>query len=171
MAVQKLKLEEQQKLRPTIKCEEEEQENVYQFKYLRSMFSADAEQEHDLKRRIAMAMSRCSRLSSIFDSKYISLHLKLRLYQVAVCSILTYGCETWDLCPKTIRRLNGVNSSMLARITNKSIQQESRATTTSLNLACAKYNDYALGMVGAYSQGGPTKPNVLCIQITICNDG
>ena len=134
MAVQKLKLEEQQKLRPTIKCEEEEQENVYQFKYLRSMFSADAEQEHDLKRRITLSMSRCGRLNNIFDSKYISLHLKVRLYQAVVCSLLTYGCETWDLCAKTIRRLNGANSSMLARITGKSIQQEARATTTSLNL-------------------------------------
>ena len=153
-AVQKLKLEEQQKTRPTVKCENKELENVFQFKYLGSIFSANAEQEYDLKRRIAMAMTRCGRLSNIFDSKNISLRSKLRLYQAAVCSILTYGCETWDLCPKTIRRLNGANSTMLARITDKSIQQEARATTTSLNLV-QKIRIRRLKWLGHILRAGP----------------
>ena len=60
-----------------------------------------------------------SRLS--YGCREVSLRLKLRLYQV---SVWTYGCETWYLCPKTIRHLNGENRSMLTRITNKSVQQE-----------------------------------------------
>ena len=132
--VQKQKLEEHQKLRSVVICEDEELENVFQFKYLGSIFPANADQALDVKRRIAMAMTRCGRLSNIFGSKAISLRLKLRLYEAAVCSILTYGCETWNLCPKTIQKINGANSSMLARITNKPIRQEARALTTSLNL-------------------------------------
>lgn len=72
-AVRKQKLEEQQKQRPTIMCEEEELENVYQFTYLGSVFPANAEQVYDVKRRIVMVMIRCGRLNNIFDTKNISL--------------------------------------------------------------------------------------------------
>ena len=70
----------------------------------------------------------------IFASTAISLQLKLRLYDVAVCSLLTYGCETWALCEKTRRCINGANSRMLTHITGKSVREEARPLTTSLNL-------------------------------------
>ena len=79
-------------------------------------------------------MLRCGKLRHIFDSDHISLNLKLRLYKAAVCSLLSYGMETWSFNPRTLRRLNGANSRMLARITGKSIQAEARATTTTFNL-------------------------------------
>ena len=79
-------------------------------------------------------MSRCVKLRHIFVSKEISLELKLRLYEVAVCSLLTYGCETWTLCDKTMRCLNGANSRMLTHITGQSVRAEARPQTTSLNL-------------------------------------
>ena len=101
-----------------------------------------------------MTMTRCGRLINIFSSKCISLRLKLRLYEAAVCSILTYGCETWTLCPKMIQRLNGVNSTILARITNKPIQQEARALTTSLNLV-RKIRVRRLKWLGHILRAGP----------------
>ena len=79
-------------------------------------------------------MIRCGKLRHIFDSDHIPLNLKIRLYIAAVCSLLTYGMETWSLNPRTLRRLNGANSRMLSRITGKSIQDETRATTTTFNL-------------------------------------
>ena len=79
-------------------------------------------------------MARCGRLRSIFDSEVITPNLKLRLYEAAVCSLMTYGCETWNLDEKTKKKLNGANSRMLARITGKPIPQEARPASTSLNL-------------------------------------
>ena len=79
-------------------------------------------------------MTRCGQLRHIFSSDTISLQLKLRLYDVAVCSLLTYGCETWNLNPATIRCLNGANSRMLTHITGRSIRDEARPTTTSFDL-------------------------------------
>ena len=99
------------------------QENSYNFS-----------QQFDVDSRIAMAMTRCGRLKPIFDSEAISLDLKLRLYEAAVCSLMTYGCETWTIDEKTRKRINGANSAMLARITGKSIPQEARPQSTSLNL-------------------------------------
>ena len=52
VAVKKAKtkqLEEQQKLRENILCEGEALENVFQFKYLGSMFVADGSQEPDIQ--------------------------------------------------------------------------------------------------------------------------
>ena len=51
----------------------------------------------------------------------------------AVCSVLSYGCETWDLNESTMRRLNNANSKMLARITGRIIPTEARPMSTSYN--------------------------------------
>ena len=40
-----------------------------------------------------LTMKRCDQLKHIFDSPEIEPRLKIRLYTVAVCSLLTYGCE------------------------------------------------------------------------------
>ena len=98
-------------------CENVSLDNVAIFKYLGSLFPADGKQSCDIDARIDQAFSRCGELHNIFNSKSLSANLKLRLYEAAVCSILTYGCETWILSEQVLRRLNGVNSRMVARIT------------------------------------------------------
>ena len=81
-----------------------------------------------------MAQKRWSSLRHIFGSSHLPIKIKIRLYSASVCSLLSFGCETWKLTDKTMRRLNGVNSRMLASFTSKTIQQEARPSTTSLNL-------------------------------------
>ena len=112
----------------------QELENVFIFKYLGTLFVADDRQCYDIKRRIALTMSRCGSLRHIFASPVISHHLKMRLYRTAICSIFFYGCETWDLSEKTMSQLNGSNSKMISHITGNSPQHEVRPQTTSLNL-------------------------------------
>ena len=104
--------------------------------------------------RVAMAMSRCGKLRHIFDSPHIPLKVKLRLYEAAVCSLLTYGCETWDLDITTTRKINGANSAMLARITGKSIPAEARPATTSFNLV-KKIRERRLRWLGHIIRAGP----------------
>ena len=115
-------------------CEGKNLENLFRFKYLGTIFAADGLQLYDIKQRIAKAMTRCGQLRHIFAAKALSLRLKIRLYEAAVCSLLTYGCETWSLCDKTMRCLNGANSRMLTHITGKPVRAEARPQTTSLNL-------------------------------------
>ena len=67
-------------------------ENVYKFIYLGDLLAADAQQNYDIDRRIAMVMSCCGRLRSIFDSQVIGSWLQIRLYNASVCSLLTHGC-------------------------------------------------------------------------------
>ena len=132
--VQIKKLEKQQEDRPRVVCEGQQLGNAFETRYLRTIFTANASQDFDVDSRIAMYMSRYGRLRTIFDSKVIALGLKLRLYEAAVCSLMTHGCETWDINEKTRGRINEANSVMLARITGNSISHEARPATTSLEV-------------------------------------
>ena len=131
------KLVDQQNNRPEIKCVGEILENVFRFKYLGTIFTADAEQKYDIKTRIARAYTRCGKLRNVFDARDLQTKLKLRLYQAAVCSILTFGCETWRLTPPVMRQINGANSRMLSHLTGKTIPQEARPATCSFDLVRA----------------------------------
>lgn len=102
--------------------------------YLGGVFAADARQEYDIDKRIAMAMSRCGRLRSIFDSQEIGPWLKIRLYKASVCSLLTYGCESWVMTDRVMRKLNNANSLLLSSITGRTVQEEARSTTASFDL-------------------------------------
>ena len=104
------------------------------FIYLGGLLAADAQQDYDIDRRIAMAMSRCGRLRNIFDSQVIGPWLKIRLYNALVCSLLTYGCESWTFTDRVMRKLNHANSLMLSTITGRSVQEEASSTTASFDL-------------------------------------
>ena len=125
-AVMKKKQEKQQD-RPSVMCEGEKLKNVFLFKYLGSIFAADGSQEPDLKRRIGIADTRMGQLRHLFNSSQVPLATKLKLYEAAVVSLFTYGCEAWTLTPKTIRKINGANSRLLARITRRTVHEEARS--------------------------------------------
>ena len=72
----------------------------------------------------------------LFDSPKFDLHLKLRMYQVVICSLITHGCEAWRLDSRTIRMLNNDNSIMLSRITDNIIGIPTSWSATLHNLVC-----------------------------------
>ena len=131
-------------------------DNVFRFKYLGSTFTADGNQHFDIDERIAQAMQRCGTLRHVFGSPSLSLSLKLRLYVAAVCSVLIYGCETWTLDDKTIRRINGGNSRMLIRITGRPIRDEARSLTTSHDLV-RQIRKLRLRWLGEILRSGPSR--------------
>ena len=57
--------------------------------------------------RVGMAMNRMGQLHAVFNSK-ISFNLKMRIYKAAVCRLITYGSEAWNLDAKTCAKINGV---------------------------------------------------------------
>ena len=128
------KAEEQQTSRSDVLCEGTALENVLRFTYLGSVFSADGLQLYDIRMRVGKVMSRCGKLGHLFDSPDLGPRLKIRLYKAAVVSLLTYGCESWNLSQEVLRKFNGCNSQMLARITGRSVREEARSTTASFDL-------------------------------------
>ena len=150
------KLKRAQANKVAIFCGDNKLENTFSFTYLGTLFSADADQTRDIKVRIALASQRFGKLRQTLCSPDLSLKLKLRLYEAAICSILVYGCESWALNAKAMRTLNGINSKMLSRFTGRSIQEEARPLTTSLNLV-RKLRIRRHKWLGHILRGNPTR--------------
>ena len=127
-------------------------------KYLGTIFTADGDQLKDISVRVDQATSRCGQLRHIFSSESLPLRLKLRLYEAAVISLLTYGSETWFLNPRACRKLRGANSRMLAWITGNSIPYEARPATTTFNII-RKLRTCRLRWVGHILRAGPQNPS------------
>ena len=108
--------------------------NVFHFKYIVTIFSADVKQGHDIKARVTQAFTPCDKLRHVLDVTEFSTDLKIRLYKVVIYSILTYGCETRRLTPPVMWELNGANSNMLSRFTHKTIPQKTRVNSCSFDL-------------------------------------
>ena len=115
-------------------CEYDALENVFKFTYLDTVYAADGLQDYDIRARMAKAMARCGKLGHMFDSPELGPWLKIRLYVAAVISLLTYGCETWNLSQVVMWKLNGYNSLMLVRITDRSVWEEARSATASFDV-------------------------------------
>ena len=58
----------------------------------------------------------------------------MKIYKTAVCSLLTYGSEAWNLNKKTQAKLNGANARCLSHFTKKTAHQEATAKTCSYDL-------------------------------------
>ena len=131
-----IKLKEAQKLKQKISCEGADLKNVFNFKYLGSIFSADGSHEADVKRRIVLSMQRMGALRHVFNSD-IPLPLKLKIYKTAVCSLLTYGCEAWSLDEMTLAMINGANARCLSWFTGKDAHTEASVRTCTYDLVHA----------------------------------
>ena len=153
-AVKTRKLTELQQQLPQVHCNSEILDNVFRFKYLGSAFTADGDKMRDVKARTAMATQRWGTMRHIFNSPHLSLTLKLRLYSAAVCSVMTYGSESWFLTKEVLRAINGANSRLLSRFTGKTVQQEARPATTSLNLT-RRIRKLRLRWLGQILRSGP----------------
>ena len=101
-----------------------------------------------------MTVNRCGQLRKVLCSPHLALKTKLKLYGSAVISLLTYGCESWDLSKKATRQIVGANSRMLAWFTGKTIPQEARPSTTSFNVLL-RIRRQRLKWVGHLLRAGP----------------
>ena len=131
------KMQAAQESKPQVSCAGTQLQNVSKFKYLGSIYAADGSQIHDVKRRVALAMSRCGALNQVFNSKDLNLTLKIDIYRSAVTSLLTYGSEAWNLNPSVTAKLNGANARCLSRITGKSAHVEASRSTRTYDLVAA----------------------------------
>ena len=101
-------------------------ENVYSFEYLGSRMQCDGADDADVRHRMAIAQTTFGSLSSIWTDHRLLGALKLRMYQLAVCTTLTHASEAWMLTEPVMRSVNGFNSRCLHIIT----RQDYRVTAT-----------------------------------------
>ena len=81
-------------------------------------------------------MARMGQLRQVFNAN-IKMGLKMKVYKTAICSLLTYGCEAWDMNERTMAMINGANARCLCRFTGKDAHQEASARSRSYDLVRA----------------------------------
>ena len=86
------------------------------FTYLGSTIASNNSSLNDVNRRIAIATSTMSNLSSLWTSSRLSLALKMRLYNSLIISIITYSSASWTLAKAQKQRLDAFNTKALRRI-------------------------------------------------------
>lgn len=79
-----------------ITVDNQELENVEQFKYLGSLLTKDAHCTNEIRTRIAMAKAAFNKKRTLLTSK-LSLELRKKLVKCYIWSIALYGAETWTM--------------------------------------------------------------------------
>ena len=96
---------------------------AFSFRYLGGKFRADGDQQQALEYRMALAADKFRVLRRVWNSSELSLELKLRVYAAGVVSVLTYGCECWDM-ERACTAVGAWNARRLAAITDRQIRDE-----------------------------------------------
>jgi hypothetical protein len=78
---------------------------VDHFTYLGSNISADGGALKDVNMRIHKARGAFAKLSNVWKSTSITKHLKMKIFNACVKSVLLYGCETWLVTNEVKRKL------------------------------------------------------------------
>jgi len=91
-------------------------EQVSTFTYLGTTFSSDGKMDTELSLRIQKASGAFSQLGKIWNNSSILLSTKIRIYEAAVLTILTYGSEVWVTTKAQMSRLEVFHQRCLRRI-------------------------------------------------------
>ena len=100
-------------------------EKVTSFKYLGSMVDESNKIEVEILTRIQNANRTYYGLLNLISSKNLSITTKLRLYNVLIRPVLTYGCETWTMSKKMEKKLLVFEHKVLRKITGPIVDEES----------------------------------------------
>ena len=88
----------------------------------------------DVRKIIVVASTRFGKLRHIWNDNELHQHLRMRLYKVCICSIVTYGSKTWTITTKVAAPLNGVNVRMVSIITGNTPHEETSTSTKTFHL-------------------------------------
>ena len=91
---------------PTITIDDKPLVNVEHFKYLGSTISCDGSLDREIDSRISKASQALDSLrNQVLSERNIRLYTKLKVYNAVVLPSLLYGCETWTLYRRHIKKL------------------------------------------------------------------
>jgi transcription termination factor 2 len=102
---------------PCITIDGTQLKNVDMFKYLGSTISSDGTLDKEIVARIQKASQALGRLrTKVLQHKDIRLSTELKVYNAIVLPSLLYGCETWTLYRRHIKKLEQVHNPSLRSI-------------------------------------------------------
>ena len=91
-------------------------EDVDAFAYLGSVVSTEEGTEEDIKRRLGKAMEVFRKLQKMWSLTFISMKIKLQLYNTIVLPTAPYASETWKSTPTISKKLDVFHQRCLWKI-------------------------------------------------------
>ena len=91
-------------------------EKVKQFKYLGTIITNDNNMTREINTRITMANKCYYGLKTQFQSRFLGIKAKCKLYKTLVRPILSYGSESWTLIKENTDRLMIFERKVLRKI-------------------------------------------------------
>ncbi len=91
-------------------------EEVESFTYLWSIIDNQAGTDADVKAKIGKARAAFLTMKNVWNSRQLTTHTKIRLFNSNVKSVLLYGAETWRTIKTTTRKIQTFINSCLRRI-------------------------------------------------------
>ena len=101
-----------------ISINNQEIKQVNDFVYLGCKITENNNHSEDIKRRLVLARQKFSSLKTIWKSRYISIQLKIRLYNALIVTIAIYGSETWTLTQYTTNKIQAFEMQCMRTIAN-----------------------------------------------------
>ena len=96
---------------------------------LGQLIRGDGGQEETVQRQLDIMQRKFYELKPALTDSNILLSWRLQYYVAGVLSTSLHNVGGWLLDPKTQRKLNGLNSRLLAQITRRSVRQEASQPT------------------------------------------
>ncbi|VDP56064.1 unnamed protein product [Schistosoma margrebowiei] len=93
-------------------------EDVEFFTYLGSIIGKQGGSDADVKARIGKARAVFLQLNNIWNSKQLSINIKVRISNMNVKTVLLYGAETWRTITAIIKKVQVFINSCLRKILN-----------------------------------------------------
>ena len=106
---------------------------IYDFIFLGSKITADADCSHDIKRCLLLGKKSMMNLDSILKSRDIILPTNVYLVKSLIFPVVMYGCESWTIKKAEYQRIDGfelwcwrrlLSVPWTARRSNQSILKE-----------------------------------------------
>ena len=81
-------------------------ETVSGFIFGGSKITADGDCSHEIKRHLLLGRNVMTNLDSIFESRDITLLIKVHLVKAMVFPVVMYGCESWNIKKAECQRID-----------------------------------------------------------------
>jgi hypothetical protein len=91
-------------------------ERVEEFKYLGTTLANHYSIQEEIKSRVKSGNACYRSVQNHLSSSLLSKILKIEIYRNMIFSVVLYGCETWSLTLRDVRRLRVFENRMLKRI-------------------------------------------------------
>eukprot|EP00112_Aurelia_sp_Birch-Aquarium-sp1_P024396 Seg77.6 transcript_id=Seg77.6/GoldUCD/mRNA.D3Y31 product="hypothetical protein" protein_id=Seg77.6/GoldUCD/D3Y31 len=90
-------VDENRETKEGFKLDDDELEEVNSFVYSGSTINSKGDSTEEIKRRIGMVRGTTTKIVKIWKSKAVSTRLKLRLIDIILFPVTSYGSESWAL--------------------------------------------------------------------------